>query len=77
MMNKFKEFFNRNFGKYRYLINWDELGWSMVIFFSFFVVITIGMVLTNTWGFGGKEMNLFLGFGFVLGLIINLIKQFK
>jgi hypothetical protein len=68
-MKKFKEIFN--------YINWKEFGLSMGIFLMFFIFITIGMLITNTWSFGGKEMNLFLGFGFILSFIINMIKQFK
>lgn len=68
-MKQFKEFLNH--------IDWKEFAWSMGIFFVFFIIITIGMVVTGTWGVFGKEMGMFLGFGFVLSIGINIIKQLK
>ena len=47
---------------------------SMMIFFGFFVVMTIAFILFDVWEWWGKEVRLILLLGFVISAAINLLK---
>jgi len=57
--------------------NWKTFGWSMIAHLSLFVIIWLGMCITNTWGWFGKESSLFFVAGFVISGIISLGKELK
>ena len=69
-MNKLINFFRNN-------VDWKELGISMVIFLCFFILITVGMVLSGIWTLFGMHMILFCVIGLFISFLINLFKQIK
>ena len=56
-------------------IDWKDLWISMAIYLVFFIGITVGMLVTNTWEVDGRPLKMFLGLGFPISVIVIIVKQ--
>ena len=48
---------------------------TMLIFFAFFVAMSVGFILADVWELWGKEVKLTLSMGFCISAVINLLKK--